>query len=508
MKPIILITAVFLFFLESKAQFNSAKYDTYSEYNSPNDKIKIYKVKLNNKWGVVDSKGKELIPSVYDKIEEIFAGVNEIDPLIHVIKDDFEGVLNLKNDFIVPLSNWISIDKTGPFIYAKKKGPIASDYNTYNRRMDTTFLFNQTGNILLATDKHYEFRSFDIDTCITKDLYFTAKKTNGEDYYDRYYDFFIIKQGQKPKKLFEYSIVELWPDKMFYVDIHPQVSSSNRNSEPKVFFSTLDGDLITTKGDYTSICCKNMYPRYEAEEYGKFNQQRNQYENGLKYIIDTSGNKLSEGYSSSTIMGGRYYEEDGYFYKIFNGSSIIPLCPPTLPKSTIQNSSKIAANKTSTPVKKVELFERINSFEDIMISTKKYLNPDYLESYLDFNGKNITGWYNRILNLSGKYYDKEKNLVYNGGNLEVLKKEQDGEKWLHGIFSLVAKKEILPTKYDDIRLFEDGAYRLKLKDKYGLWFQKDNILIEPIYDEIDEYPNRVKLNGQWGKVEKLTFVPF
>jgi hypothetical protein len=47
-----------------------------------------------------------------------------------------------------------------------------------------------------------------------------------------------------------------------------------------------------------------------------------------------------------------------------------------------------------------------------------------------------------------------------------------------------------------------------LEDKYGLWFQKDNILIETIYDEIDEYPNRVKFGGKWGKIEKSIFVPF
>ena len=55
MKNIILIfIAVFLFFNESKAQFNSAKYDSYREYESRNKKIKIYKVKLNGKWGKVE----------------------------------------------------------------------------------------------------------------------------------------------------------------------------------------------------------------------------------------------------------------------------------------------------------------------------------------------------------------------------------------------------------------------------------------------------------------------
>jgi hypothetical protein len=509
MKQIILFAAIFLFFFESKAQFIGAKYDSF-EIAYETEKMNFYEVKLNNKCGIVDSKGKELIPIVYDKIEKIFNVANEIDPLIHVIKDDFRGVLNLSNNFIVPLSNWIYINNTGPFIYATKKGPLPSNYNSYNDRMDTTFLFNQTGNILLATDKHYEFRSFGIDTCITKDLYFTAKKTNGDDYYDSDYDFFIVKQGQQPKRLFEYSNVEIWPDKMFYVRIHPlRREPTIRNSEPKVFFSTLEGDLITTKGDYTDICCKNMYPRYQAEEYGKFNSLVGRYEDGLNYMIDISGNKISEGYNSSTIIGDSYYREDGYFYKIFNGSSIIPLCPPPLPKSTIQNSSKIATNKTSSPVKKLELFERINSFEDISISAKKWLDNDYkLESYIDFNGKNITGWYNSIWPLKGKYFDKEKNLVYTGGNYEVRKKEQDRHIFLTGIFSLVAKKEILPTKYDEIRFYEDGIYKLRLNDKYGLWFQKDNILIEPIYDEIDEYPNRVKLNGQWGRIEKLTFVPF
>ena len=67
----LIIITVFLLFHESKAQFNSAKYDSYEEYKSRNEKIKIYKVKLNNKWGIVDSKGKELIPNEYDRIEEI-----------------------------------------------------------------------------------------------------------------------------------------------------------------------------------------------------------------------------------------------------------------------------------------------------------------------------------------------------------------------------------------------------------------------------------------------------
>lgn len=504
-KLLLIIITVFLFFHESKAQFNSAKYDSYGEYESRNEKIKIYKVKLNNKWGIVDSKGKELIPNEYDKIIEIIAGVNEIEPLIQVEKDGFEGVLNLKNYFVVPLSNWIYINNSGPFLEAVKKGPLGSQYNTYNKRMDTSFLFNQAGNLLLATDKHYNFKSFHVGPCITENLYLTAKKTNGEDYYDSYYDFFIIKPGQKPKKLFEYSIVELWPDKMFYVDIHPQRNSNDRFSEAKVSFYSLEGELISTKGDYTNICCKDMYPRYEAVEYGKFDGY---YKDGLKFIIDTSGNKLSEGYSSSTILGGRYYTQDGYFYKIYDGISITPLCPPPLPKSVIQNKSKLPINKITLSNKIEEAFTKINKYEDVKLSTEKSVGQDHIESYLDFNGKNITGWYKRIMQLPGKYYDKVKNLVYNGGNLEVIRIEQNGEKWLHGIFSLVVNKEILPTKYDDIRLFEDGIYRLKLEDKYGLWFQKDNILIEPIYDEIDEYPSRVKLNGKWGKVEKSIFVPF
>lgn len=496
----LIIITVFLFFHESKAQFNSAKYDSYREYESRNKKIKIYKVKLNEKWGVVDSKGKELIPNEYDKIKEIIAGVIEIEPLIQVEKDGFKGVLNLKNNFVVPLSNWIDINNSGPFLTAVKQGPFHTQYNYSNENMDTSFLFNWAGNLLWATDKHYNFKSFDVDTCITENLYLIAKKTKDDTYNIGFYDFFIIKPGQQPKNLFEYSQVELWPDKMFYVK--KQIS---RSYISKVSFYSIEGELISTKGNYTSICCKDMYPRYEAEEFGKFDRY---YQDGLLFIIDTSGNKLSEGYSRSTIVGGRYYEEDGYFYKIYNRSSITPLCPPSLPKSVIQNKSKLTTNKTILSNKIKEAFTKINKYEDIILSTIKYVGQDHIESYLDFNGKNITGWYKRIMKLPGKYYDKVKNLVYNGGNYEVMGIEQNGEKSLHGIFSLVAKKEILPTKYDEIRLFEDGIYRLKLEDKYGLWFQKDNILIETIYDEIDEYPNRVKFGGKWGKIEKSIFVPF
>jgi hypothetical protein len=509
MKNIYLLLTVCFIFFESKAQFNEAKYDSYEEFSSRNQKIKFYIVKLNNKWGIVDIKGKELIPIEFDNIEDIYDGVNDLERLVYLEKDNYKGVLNLNNKYVVPLSNWISIYETGSFICAVKKGPVTTQSNTYNSRMDTTYLYMKTGDLLMATDYHYDFNAFLIDTCLTKNLYFTAEKTNADDYYDGDYDFFIIKKGQQPKMMFEYSNVKLWPDKMFYVEKHKlKIKLSERLSEPKAFFSTMEGEIITTKGDYTEICCKTMYPRYEAVEYGKFNEQRNRYEEGLTYIIDTAGNKLSEGYSYSTIIGKTYYEEDGYFFKIFDGTSITPLCSTLTLKSGTQNNSNVSKNKSTSIVKKEDSFVRINSFDRVKVSAKKFVDKDYIQSYIDFNGNNITGWYKRIDDLPGKYYDKSNNSVYNGGNLQVSRKAGDEEKLLHGIFNMVVKKEILPIKYDGIYFFNDGVYRLKLKDKFGLWFQKEDILIEPIYDEIDEYPNRVKFDGKWGKIEKAVFIPF
>jgi hypothetical protein len=524
MKNIIFIfIAVFLFFNESKAQFNSSKYDySYEKYNQ---EIKIYQVKLNNKWGIVDSKGKELIPIEYDEIKDIIKGVNEINPLLMVVKDNFSGVLSLKNTFVVPLSDWNRIYESGHFIMAKKNAPISpiklneSETYDYNYLMDSTYLFNKTGDLIMITDELSDFKSFDVDSCITKNIYFTAvTKKNSRNYSMSDYDFFIIEPGERPKKLFEYCRVELWPDKMFYVEKRIRSQSVNledRNNQPIASFYSLQGNLLTTSGDYTEICCKNMYPRYEAEAYGKRAGRNNSYERGLKFIIDSSGNKLSEGYYSSMILGREDYDEEGYFYKIYKEISVTPLCQPILSKNsipnnskTLPNNSKIIANKTTLQVKSIEPLIKINKYEEILLKTKKLINQDYLESYMNFEGKNITGWYKYIISLPGEYYDKAKNLVFIGGNLLVTREDLEGGNLLRGIFNLIAEKEVLPTKYDEISFVKNGIYKLKFKDKYGLWFQKDNFLIEPIYDEIDEYPSRVKLNGKWGKVEKSAFVPF
>ena len=515
----LIIITIILFFYDSKAQFNSAKYDSHNEYESYNREIKIYQVKLNNKWGIVDSKGKELIPIEYDEIKDIIKGVNEINPLIMVVKDDSLGVLSLKNNFVIPLSDWKRINHSGPFIMAKKNAPISpiklnqSEIYDYNYLMDSTYLFNKTGVLIMKTDELSDFNSFDVDSCITKNIYFTAvTKKNLKDYYSGDYDFFIIEPGQQPKKLFEYcDKVELWPDKMFYVvkrSINRSGNLEDRFKQPIASFYSLQRNLLTTSGDYTEICCENMYPRYEAEAYGKRADRNNSYERGLKFIIDSSGFKLSEGYDISIILGSEDYDKEGYFYKIYKGISITPLCQPILSKNSIPNNSKIVPNKTTVQIKTIEPFIKINKYQEILLKTKKFVEQDFIESYMNFEGKNITGWYKRIIALPGEYYDKAKNLVFTGGNLEVIREEQDGGNLLHGIFSIIAEKETLPTKYDDIKFVKNGIYELKFKDKYGLWFQKDNILIEPIYDEIDEYPNRVKLNGKWGKFDKSVFVPF
>jgi hypothetical protein len=517
MKNLYLFLISVLLFTETKSQFNSSKYDDSDRFDTENKKIEIYKVKLNDKTGIVDSKGKELIPIEFDEIEylRLFKGEEELEPLIKVKKNEFKGVLNLKNNYIIPFSNWedigkisyrIDIDISGPSLYGVKKGPGTYQWNDHNRNMDTTFLFNQSGNLLLATDEHYNFNSFAIDTCITKDLFFTAEKTKATDYYDNDYDFFVLKQNQQLKKLFDHAHVELWPDKMFYV----QNRRFFHQFIEKAAFYTLAGELITKNGNYTKICCETMFPRYQAVELGSENGR---YKEGLTFVIDTSGNKLSEGYNSSTIYGDHYLEEDGYFFKIYNGGSITPLCPKPIVKKTLPNNNKNLPNKNILPQVKEESIVKINSFDDIIMHVEKWGKKtespdDNDEAVIDFNGKNVTGWYKKVLLLEGEYYDKAKNLVYKGGNLKVMRREKESGKLLSGIFSLVANKEILPTKYDYIRFKDNGVYLLEINYKYGLWFQKDDILVEPVYDNVDEYPTRVKFEGKWGKIEKSIFIPF
>ena len=502
-KKILYLALICIFVTDIKAQFNSSKYDDYETREFDNKTI--HSVKLNNKWGVVDDKGRELIPMDNDKIKEIFKGLKKTEPLIYVTKNKLSGVLNLENKLIVPFSNWSYISESGSLIIAIKNGPIETNGNPYNEAMDTSYVYHKSGLGIAITPYYYKFNSFEIDTCITKNIYIRANKTGDRGYSEAYNtsDFFIIEPNKTPKLLFEYSRVSLVPDKMFYVEKYISgTDSKDRLNQKKAAFYSLTGELYTTKGDYTNICCGITYPRYEATEYGNIDRY---YKDGQTFVIDSSGNKLSEGYDHSVILGGAHYEEEGYFYKFYEGRSITPLCPPIKPKEIKPLITKTGQKKPIVKTNPTETIVKINKYEDVLISVEKDFGDKRYEAYIDFNGKRVCGWYFRILNLPGKYY--ENNLVYNGGNRKIANLNDEG-KMIYGIFSLVSKKEILPTKYDDINLFDDGIYRLLLNGKYGLWFQKENKFIDTIYDNLDEYPTRVKMNGVWGKIEKSAFVPF
>jgi hypothetical protein len=500
---ILYLALICLFTTDIKAQFNSSKYDDYDKHEFDN-KI-IYSVKLNNKWGIVDDKGKQLIPVENDKIERIFKGLKKTEPLIMVKKNELLGVLNLKNNFVIPLSNWYDLKEDGLLIIAVKKGPTEKNSNRYYP-LDTSYVYNKAGLEIMKTHKHYNLKYIEIDTCITKNIYIKAKlEASSWGSYDFRYDSFIIEPGKSPRIFFKNSSIDLWPDKMFYVVSEQKEKNLNRKAAA---FYSLKGEIITNKGDYTSICCKSMYPRYIANQYtGKYDKN-GRYEEGLDVVIDTAGNKLSEGFKPWVVRGMDGYDSDGYFYKIYSESSVTPLCPTITPTKSINQTNSKAANKK--PIIKAEPIEtvvKLNKFEDVLISVQKSTidGRDFQEAIIDFNGKMVCGWYFRILDLRGKYYYE--NNVYGGGNLRVLIKGSGGET-KEGIFSLVSKKEILPPLYDRISLFSDGIYNLQNNGKYGLWFQKENKFIDTVYDNLDEYPTRVKLNGVWGKIEKLAFVPF
>lgn len=243
-------------------------------------------------------------------------------------------------------------------------------------------------------------------------------------------------------------------------EVIPPIFNSIKASPPQLFyvysqesgirlhgFFDMNGKKIFVSDKYDYLCCGNTYPRYLV--VGRTNKKY--------YIIDENGNELSKGYSK--------IDEDQFVYDLNYEFS----------KYKIDSFLKKPDNKIIVA--------------DTLIDVGKMK-----QIIIDANGKEISKVYDRV----EPGYNESYWIIVQANKM--------------GLYATGMKKEVLEPNFDLIGPRNKSASSdfciIKLKEKFGLFLFKTHTYIEAIYDDLNEYPKRVKLNGVWGKINNGKFVPF
>ena len=516
MRKIQIIILFYLFIVPRvTAQEFLNKYDMYSRICSGTNAN--YIVTSNNKYGVLNHLGDILISLEFDKIEEYSTKcANPSKDFIYkVTKQEQSGLIFPTGEYLLPLGNWSKINDLNNSIVAAQVTPYKYDRFSDSPNLDTTSIY-RNGKLIYKTNEYDEFGIYNpkyFDNSMS-DIILTAFNSNYSDYHYPIYSYFLVDRYNKMKLIFKNAIVNLWPNKIFLVkefsekksisDIN--LSNGLNTDDANTYLANLKGDKITTNGIYSKIFSYETYPKFQAVSK----------EDGLTYIIDSAGNKLSIGYNNSSILVKQNY----YFYKLYNSFSTLPL--PTLQANKPIVSKDVYSNRNDN----VAVTNQIYKYENLYMQIYRKDST----AILDFNGKFVTNWYKSLYEISrsnnkniSTYIAMKQNenvLLYSDNFKNEIKipffnsisffskgiyliKVNDKFGLLNSNFEVV-----LTPNYDNILTFDENYVKLINNEKYGLFEPKNKLLIEPIYDNIDEYPVRVKFGGKWGKVKDSIFVPF
>ena len=520
MKKIYLFSLFFLFYISNVlAQEFLKKYDFNVAFCTSINTT--YIVGLNNKYGVLNYKGENLIPIEFDLIEKY--SIKCSDPISNFIFKVMQGgqigLMSSNGMNILPFGNWERIELLNNNLVTAQNINKNRDL-IYFERHDTTFIF-KNGKEIFKTYDYYDFSSYSPSNVASKLL---SAYCNCGYNFEREYDYgimsyFIIDHLNSVKLKFKNSKLDLWPNNILLVTEFPDIENNvafdfyKHNLNTTSYLANLNGEKITKKGIYSKIYSFETYPKFQAVSKN----------DGLTYLIDSAGNKLSVGYNSSYISE----KQDYYFFKLYNKYSTIPIRPIHHPK-IIESKSDLERNKTLPKINK------IFKFEDLYMQIYKSDST----ALIDFNGNLVTNWYKHLFNFNYNFQNQNNKIVpvYIGMNsnknvllhLGKLKEEIpipffdnidfSYPHLFEGLYAIKVNnfkgllnsslKVELPPNFDDILPFNENYLKLISNGKFGLFNIKNKNIINPIYDNIDDYPIRVKLNGTWGKIVNSTFIPF
>lgn len=153
---------------------------------------------INNKWGIINSKGKEIIPCCYDSCKVIT-------PDYAIVKQDGRvGVINKKNELTVPIqySHITQEVLNGYFIVSNKFG--SGIYNLRGIQIvpcQYNIIYRSNKNNWLAEDKCLKYRIYDCKGTLINENVTTENchKQEGKSDNEIFYPINLFKQIVKPE---------------------------------------------------------------------------------------------------------------------------------------------------------------------------------------------------------------------------------------------------------------------------------------------------------------------
>lgn len=430
-------------------------YDNYTHYYDFKEKFgnNYFKVKINDKYGVINQQGKIIIPIIYDGIGEFS------NDFIYVSENNKRRIINIDGDVIIPESCRLSI---------------------LSEEMVLTLDFN--GNHILYDTKGNRIRTLEYD--LTK-RWLKYKFVEGRCLVS-HYDYGRFKLG--------------------YIDKKGQTIIPLQYSDGKAFSEGLAAVKKDNKWGFIDKNGKTIIPFVYDKVFSFQEGKAEVVKNRKRGVINKFGNftELVNYDYMKTYKNNMTIVKKNNVYGLVdkNEKVIIPIIYQGISmyknlvrvKKDDKQGVRNIYNDLILPLVEGEITFRYGL---ILVTKMNSSNMVYDTYYYNLDGMLL-----RILNSGGYSSSWYK---YNKDGLLIIQNEDSK----FGCINRNGNK-IIPLIYDNI-IFENGVIKAKHDGKWGAIDKQGKVVIPFLYDEL--FKNgiiKAKQDNKWGTIDNQgrTIIPF
>lgn len=496
----LIISLVFL--TSCNAEKENTKVD-FDEAYLFSDELAV--VNIDGLYGYIDKNFKVVIPPIYDSAEDFHDGKAK------VRKDDYCGVIDKNNKTLLPFEYDEIVDYLNKNIFVLKDGKWGILDENYN--ILCPFEFDQLlspNEDYVAMLKDFKCGYIDLDGNVVVDF----------KYSNIHHEYFNLNNTRTP--------IFITQDAMKYGYIYPE---KNLNVEP-IYDSVTTSPyheilIVSNTGKYGFIDLANnitIEPKYDS--YFDFNKNGIAIvsENGIYNLIDISGKELI---SNSTYTNALpFWSEDlipmrndkGYCYINTKGEVVIPgpftsADPFNDGLAIVMSGYQYGVINTKgeyicKPMYRAITIDHYDENNNPIITASYSQENKFNTACYSYDGNLILDtqydkiqFYSHLSNDIGIVSDGGKYGCINKRGIEIIPVEYANLSPMYSASNLFIAmnkeyksglldnngQEILPFSYDKIEETLDDLLILKSKNKFGFYNPKNQVLVEPIYDEICSY---------------------
>lgn len=429
--------------------------------------------KVNSKFGYLNLKGEEVIPTQYDKAEEFNKyGLAKVGNLVGTSNYITQyGYINKQGKVIIPIQYKSLGGFNNELAYAQD--PATNRYGFLDTKgnwmIKPVYIFTYNtfddygGTWVKMTDNKYHY----IDK--TGKDYGTLTK-DGSGYSDFYSDYTVFKETSQP-----FTMIDAKGNKLKVLDDYKNIFS---------FVDGIAGYQSNDNGLYGFINMKGKkiteaeFTGFNAFNHGIASVSKNINGKSKSGYIDSTGKEIipfKYDYATSFEDGWAIVTKDSIFYFIDKNGNEKPI---------VRKYDKLIAFRSGFALGIVKDTGKYSTYYYIDKNLKESITIKALQAYAfqeNIAVVNKSGVY-ELMDTKGEIYKKLtgiEGIKFSKEGLMAVKKDK---KWGY----MDAEGNLLiPYTYEDCDHFEGNYARVKLNGKWGIIDKKGKIVIEPQYENIE-----------------------